>query len=105
MTPNSAVGLIGVGVIFFGLMGLAYLYAFMLGPAVRHLGKKFEQGRMDAHARVEWIDAGKRQAEAVRTHAPAAPPPGAWVQVQPQTPVPTPDDKPKYTITGRPIKG
>lgn len=93
-----------VAMIFLLWMGLMYLYALLFGPAMRYLGRKWEEGRQDAIDRRTWREGKMHLAEYERTKPPGerltkqqanAVEQGATVVREPQ---------PQYTITGRKLR-
>jgi len=56
-----------VGLLVLFGMALCYVYALMFGPAMRYLGRKWEEGRQDAIDRKTWREGKTRLADYQRT--------------------------------------
>lgn len=80
----------------------AYILVWILGPAIRRAGRKWEEGRLEAQERWQ-KQHGPAAAEG--QGAPAAPSPvvpSSAEQVKQATVAPT--EQPRHTITGRRIR-
>lgn len=96
--------LILVGLLALVMMPILYVYALAFGPAVKHWGRKWEEGRQDAVVRRAWLDGKQRLATYERTK-----PPGETLTKEQKDAVERGaavirEAPAQYTITGRKIR-
>jgi len=96
---NAVVILAGLYAV--AMMAYFYVCAFVCGPAVKYLGKKWEEGRQDAIDRRAWREGQIRLADYDRTKPPGETLTAPQVQAVKQGATVVREIPPKYTITGK----